>query len=61
MEGIKAFLKGEPVAVTAVITAGIACAAAFGFELSAEQVAGIVTVVAALSGLFARSKVSPTE
>lgn len=59
MEGIKAFLRGEPVAVAAVISAVIALVAAFGFELSGEQVAALNAVVVAVSGLFARSAVTP--
>jgi hypothetical protein len=59
MEGIKAFFRGEPVAVAAVFTAVATCVAAFGFELSGEQVAAVVAVLSAVSGLFARSKVSP--
>ncbi len=59
MEGIKAFFRGEPVAVAALFAALATAAAAFGFELSAEQVAGVNAVIVAVSALFARSKVSP--
>jgi hypothetical protein len=59
MEGLRKFLAGEPVAVVTVITAATALLTAFGFELSGEQVAGITAFVAAVSGLFARSKVTP--
>lgn len=59
MEGVKKFFRGEPVAVSAVFVAVAACVAAFGFELSGEQVAAIVAALAAVSGLFARSKVTP--
>jgi hypothetical protein len=61
MEGIKAFFRGEPVAVSAVIAAGITCAAAFGFALTAPQVVAVMAVVTAISALFARAKVSPVE
>lgn len=59
MEGIKAFFRGEPVAVAALVSAAITAAVAFGFEVSAEQIAAVNGVVVAVSALFARSKVSP--
>lgn len=59
MEGIKAFFRGEPVAVAAVVGACITAAASFGFELSADQVVAVMAVVTVVSGLFARSKVTP--
>lgn len=61
MEGIKAFFRGEPVAVAALVSAAITAAAAFGFELSAEQVAAVNAVLVAVSALFARSRVAPVE
>jgi hypothetical protein len=60
MEGIKAFFKGEPVAVAALVSAAFTAAIAFGFDVSAEQIAAINGVIVAVSALFARSQVSPT-
>lgn len=61
MEGLKAFFRGEPVAVAALVAAALTAATAFGFELSGEQVAGINAVLVAVSALFARSQVTPTS
>ena len=61
MEGIRSFLRGEPVAVAAVVSAAITLAVAFGMDVSGEQVAAISAVLTAVSGLFARSAVSPVE
>lgn len=51
----------EPALFFAFIAAAISLAAAFGFKLTPEQVAGINAVVAAVFGLVIRSKVSPTD
>lgn len=59
MEGIRAFLRGEPVAVSALLSALAIAAVAFGFDVSAEQVAGLNAVLVAVSAMFARSKVAP--
>lgn len=61
MEGIKAFFRGEPVAVSAVLAAAFTAAAAFGFALTAPQVVAVMALVTAVSALFARSKVSPVS
>jgi hypothetical protein len=59
MEGIKKFFDGEPVVVQNFIVAVAAAAAAFGFNLTGEQVAAVVGVAAAVSMFFARHAVTP--
>lgn len=50
----------EPVMFLAVIQAVLALVVSFGADLSAEQVGTVTAVTAALLGLIARQKVSPT-
>jgi hypothetical protein len=52
-------LKTEPVAIVAFVEAVVILAVAFGLPVTAEQLAGIVTVLTLGLGLFARSQVSP--
>ena len=49
----------EPVLVLAFVQTAIALVAAFGLNLSAEQIAGILGFTAAVLGLVVRSKVTP--
>lgn len=49
----------EPVLVIGFVEAILALVAAFGLDLSAEQIAGIVAVTSTGLALFGRSKVSP--
>lgn len=49
----------EPVLVLAAIQAGIALVAAFGLQLSAEQIAALVAFSAAVLGVIARQQVKP--
>lgn len=49
----------EPVLVLALVQTVLALVAAFGLNLSAEQVAAIMAFSAAALGFVARSKVSP--
>jgi hypothetical protein len=49
----------EPVLVLAFVQTAVALVAAFGLNLSAEQVAGIMAFAAAVLGLVVRSRVSP--
>jgi len=55
----------EPVAtatgVAAVITAGLGVAAAFGADITAEQIAAIGALAAALAGWAARPAVIPVR
>ena len=51
----------EPVMFLAVVQSAIALVAAFGLELTGEQVGGIVTFFAAVLGLVARQQVTPNE
>ncbi len=50
----------EPVLILAVVQAVLGLIAAFGLDLTAEQVAAVMAVTAALLGFVARSRVSPT-
>ena len=52
-------IKKEPALVTAVIAAVIAVAVGFGLGWTGAQVALVMTAVAAVQGLFVRSKVTP--
>jgi hypothetical protein len=51
----------EPVLILAAIQAAIALVAAFGLQLSAEQIAALVAFSAAVLGVIARQKVTPVE
>jgi hypothetical protein len=49
----------EPTLVLGFIRALVVCVAAFGFELTAEQVAGIYLLAEAFLSLVNRQKVTP--
>ncbi len=49
----------EPTLILGFIRAVVVCVAAFGFELSAEQVTGIYLVVEAGLSLINRQQVTP--
>ena len=51
----------EPVLVLAVVETIIALVVAFGLDLTAEQVGGIMAVSAAVLGFIARSQVTPVD
>ena len=55
----------EPVAsatgIAAVVTAGLGVGAAFGLDITAEQIAAIGALAAALAGWAARRQVTPVE
>lgn len=51
----------EPTLILGFIRALIVCIAAFGFELSAEQVAGIYLVAESFLSLVNRQQVTPVE
>jgi hypothetical protein len=61
MEGIRKFLRGEPVVVNNAIVAVTTLVAAFGFALTGVQVAAIVGVSIAVSAFFTRGAVSPVH
>lgn len=50
----------EPAMIAALVQAGLALAVAFGLDLSAEQIAALVAVSAAVFGLLTRQVVTPT-
>lgn len=52
-------LGREPVLVLALVQAALALVAAFGLNLSGEQMAAVMAFAAAALGYVARSKVSP--
>lgn len=54
-------VKGEPALAAAVLQAILAVAVSFGLDLSGEQVGAIVALAAAVSALFLRQRVSPTD
>lgn len=51
----------EPVLVLGLVQAVIALIAAFGFELSAQQVGAILAVTAAVLGYVTRTQVTPVK
>jgi hypothetical protein len=53
-------LRSEPVLVGGAVQAALTLAAAFGFHLSAEQVAAVTGFSAAVLAVAARSQVTPT-
>ena len=58
---MKQLWKLEPVAVMAVVQAGIAAATAFGLNWTAEQIAGVIGLSSAVLGVLVRSQVSPVD
>lgn len=61
MDKIYDRIKNEPVLVTALVQAILAMVVAFGLDLSAEQIGGVLAVTAALLAFVARAKVTPTR
>jgi len=53
------FFNREPVAIMAVIRAGLAMAVGFGFSLDPEQMALIILFVEAVLALITRQQVTP--
>ncbi len=53
------FIKSEPVAVAALVSALITLGVAFGLSLSPEQKAAIIGVADLVLALIARQNVSP--
>lgn len=52
-------MKNEPVMIGQVVAAVAVIGAAFGFELTKEQVLALGTVASLVAGLIARARVSP--
>lgn len=63
MKLIDFILGREPVAtatgIAAIVTAGLGVAAAFGLDITAEQIAAVGALAAAVAGWAARRVVSP--
>ena len=53
-------LKKEPVILGGVVTILATLAASYGLDLSADQIAGAISVIVAVVSLVQRSRVSPT-
>jgi hypothetical protein len=51
-------IRTEPVLVTALVQTALTLVAAFGLDLNAEQVAGIIAFTGAILAFVARSKVT---
>ena len=60
MNNIIERLKTEPAVVFATLEALIVLGVAFGLDLSGEQVGALVAVLAVLTGVGTRAKVTPT-
>lgn len=52
-------MSREPVALAAAVRAVLLAVMAFGFDLTAEQVAAVAVAVEVVAGLWTRTKVSP--
>lgn len=61
MNWLKNIWKQEPVAVTGAVSAILTLAAAFGLNLTGEQIGAIAAVLTALSALSGRSQVVPVR
>lgn len=53
-------IRNEPALVSGAVAAVIALLAAFGLDLSAEQVGAVLAVVAAVLAFVVRAQVTPT-
>lgn len=53
--------KGEPALLFSLFEAIIVLAISFGLDLTQEQIGGLMAVVAILTGVAVRTKVSPTD
>lgn len=51
----------EPALILGAVQAAIALVVAFGFDLTAEQIGGILAFTAAVLALITRSQVTPTK
>jgi hypothetical protein len=54
-------VNNEPAVIVGLIQAGLALAVSFGLSLTVEQLGAIVAVVAAVSAVFLRQRVSPVN
>jgi hypothetical protein len=54
-------LNNEPAVLGGLVQAGLALAVSFGLSLTVEQLGAIVAVVAAVTTLFLRQRVSPVS
>lgn len=54
-------VKTEPVLVSTLVESALVVAVAFGFDLTAEQMAALLVLTASILAIFTRSMVAPTE
>ena len=54
-------IQNEPVLVLGVVQAGVALVAAFGLDLSGDQMGALVAFSAALLSVIARTRVTPNR
>ena len=52
-------IKSEPVMAGAIVNIIVALTAVFGFELTAQQTAGLMSLTIFILGWIARSRVTP--
>lgn len=52
--------QNEPVVIAAIVNAGAALAAIFGFHLTPEQTAAVIVVATLITSLVVRAHVTPT-
>lgn len=60
MSALLAKIRSEPAIVAALISAGLAAAANYGFKLSTDQIAAIWAAVSLILGQVVRASVTPT-
>ena len=58
MSKLSAALNAEPVAIAALVQAGLTLLVAFGLHLTTEQIAAILTFTGALLAVLVRGKVT---
>jgi hypothetical protein len=60
VNGLVAFIRGEPVLIMGGVQAGVGLACAFGLRLSGEQTGAIMIASAAVLSIICRQVVTPT-
>jgi hypothetical protein len=60
MSALLAKIRSEPAIVAALVSAGLAAAANYGFKLSTDQIAAIWAAVSLILGQVVRASVTPT-
>jgi hypothetical protein len=60
MAALLKLIRSEPAIVSALVSAGLAAAANYGFKLSADQIAAVWAAVSLILGQVVRASVTPT-